>query len=164
MNIDDMEGLDEETRQEIKELQKVTREEYGGNAFGKAYCSIGKILREKNLPTEALIIFNKVKREDSPTWYADAQIEKGLTYYDLNQLEESYQAFDDVKESDGEFHYIMAQYGLGGLLIRDSDKNKALAAWENVKGKGESLSVAKLKFKIGTTLLEDDFSKYDEAR
>lgn len=164
MNIDDLEGLDDATRKEVEELQKVTREEDGGDAFGKAYCSIGKIFREKNLPIEALKIFNKIEREDSPIWYADAQIEKGLTYYDLNQLEESYQAFDEVKESDGEFHYVMAQYGLGSLLIRDNDKNKALVSWRNIKGKGESLSVAKLKFKIGATLLKGDFSEYDEAR
>lgn len=47
MNTDDMEGLDEETRKEIEELQKVTREKDGDEAFAEAQATIGEFLIKK---------------------------------------------------------------------------------------------------------------------
>lgn len=43
MNLDDLEGLDEATLKEIEELEKVTREKDGGEAFSEEKVYIDKI-------------------------------------------------------------------------------------------------------------------------
>ena len=128
MNTDDMEGLDEETRKEIEELQKVTREKDGGES------------------------------------YARAQIGKGLIYYNFNQRKRSYQSFSNINKSDSLTRYVMAQYGMGGILSGDGKIDEALKIWSNIKGLDDSLKTAGLKFGIGIALLNDYFSKYDEAK
>ena len=128
MNIDDMEGLDEETRKKIEKLHKVTREKDGSES------------------------------------YASAQIDKGLIYCNLNQRKQSYESFNNINKSDSLTRYMMAQFGMGGMLAGDGKFNEALKVWSNIKGLGDSLETAGLKFRIGVALLEDGFSEYDEAK
>ena len=54
MNIGDMEGLDEEIRKKIEELQNVTREKDGGDTFAKAQFNIGSVYHENNKLESAL--------------------------------------------------------------------------------------------------------------
>jgi len=65
MNTDDMEGLDEETRKEIEELQKVTREKDGDEAFAEAQATIGEFLIKKKKPEKAIEAWSKVERSDN---------------------------------------------------------------------------------------------------
>ncbi|WP_413518877.1 hypothetical protein [Psychrobacter glacincola] len=46
MDIDDLKGLDEETKKEIEELQKVTREKDGDEAYALAQFNMGKKFEE----------------------------------------------------------------------------------------------------------------------
>ncbi|ABE74136.1 DUF2971 domain-containing protein [Psychrobacter cryohalolentis] len=107
----------------------------------------------------------KVTREkDGNESYASAQIDKGLIYYNLNQRKQSYESFNNINKSDSLTRYMMAQFGMGGMLAGDSKFNEALKVWSNIKGLGDSLETAGLKFRVGVALLEDSFSEYDEAK
>lgn len=107
----------------------------------------------------------KVTREkDGSERYAKAQIDKGLIYYKLNQSKLSYQSFNDVDKTDSLIHYIMAQYGMGAILSEGNDTDRALTIWNKISGLEDSLNAAKIKFRIGTDLLGENFAKYNEAK
>lgn len=164
MSIDELEGLDEVTRKEIEELEKITREKDSSESFAKAKYLIADIFKEENQPIKALKAWDEIRREDSPIWYAKAQIDKGLVYFNLEQSKKSYQAFNNIEKTDSLIHYMMAQYGMGALLTEDNNRDEALIVWNNLKGIGNSLDTAKLKFKIGGVLVGENFAKYDEAK
>ena len=64
MNIDDLEGLDEATRQEIEELQKVTREKDGNAFFAQAQLTKGNLLYKNNKIKEALTAWYSISKND----------------------------------------------------------------------------------------------------
>ena len=59
MNIDDMEGLDEETRKEIEELQKVTRKDHGDKKFASAQLEISNLLISMGYKSKAIVFLKK---------------------------------------------------------------------------------------------------------
>ena len=107
----------------------------------------------------------KITREkDGAQDYAKAQTDKGLIYYNNDQFQESYQAFDNIRKTDSLIRYMMAQFGMGALLIKDDKLDEALVIWNNLRGLGNSLNAAQLKFEIGSVLVGNTFEKYDEAK
>ena len=61
MSINDMEGLDEETRKEIEELLKVTCEEHGGKFFAQAQFNLGALFLEKKYFEKALNTLSNIE-------------------------------------------------------------------------------------------------------
>ena len=107
----------------------------------------------------------KVTRDiDGDESYARAQINKAGIYYNLNQFEDAYQAFLNINKSDSLIYYMMAQYAMGALSSQSDSRAEAITVWSNLKGIGNSLSAAMIKFRVGNNLLSEDFAEYDEAR
>ena len=77
MNIEDMEGLDEETRQEIKELQRITPEKHGNKFFAQAQFNLGATFIKIGNIEEALDTFSNIQHSHSPKLYAVAQYHIG---------------------------------------------------------------------------------------
>lgn len=107
----------------------------------------------------------KITREkDGGGSYAKAQIDKGLIYYKLNHSKLSCQSFDNVDKTDSLIHYMMAQYAIGAILAEGNDTDRALTIWNKIIRLEDSLNAAKIKFRIGTDLLGENFAKYNEAK
>ncbi|MBU5616742.1 DUF2971 domain-containing protein [Psychrobacter sp. TAE2020] len=113
MNIDDLKDLDDETRKEIEELQKVTREKDGGEAFTDARLKIFNLSyysKQRPLGYKALV---DIEKRDNKVSYYLAQINLGLSEKDdINK------SFDRLVElyRDKEFEPISIMISERGLL------------------------------------------------
>ncbi|WP_114701192.1 type 1 periplasmic-binding domain-containing protein [Psychrobacter proteolyticus] len=138
MNIDDMEGLDEETRKEIEGLQKVTREKDGGEAFTEAQLKIFSTSysnEDYSLGYEAL---SKIKETDNKISYYLAQINLALIEKDI----------------------VNSVYKASERLIKLYE-NKEFEPISKVVLKGGFLSVEDVMFKFGSELINKE--EYKEA-
>lgn len=64
MNLDDLKDLDEETRKQLTEWQKVTRDEAGNDAYALVQLRKGNLLYENNKIKEALIAWCSINEND----------------------------------------------------------------------------------------------------
>ncbi|WP_201503284.1 DUF2971 domain-containing protein [Psychrobacter aquimaris] len=138
MNIDDMEGLDEETRKKIEELQKVTREKDGDEAFTAAQLKIFSTSfsnEDYSLGYEAL---SKIKETDNKISYYLAQINLALVEKNID---------NNV-------------YRASERLIKLYE-NKEFELISTVVLKGGFLSVEDVMFKFGGELIDKE--QYKDA-
>lgn len=92
MNIDDLEGLDEETRKEIEELQKVTREKDGDEEYISAQFELEDYM-DKNRKYELGVKYLKnIKEDDGSVYYRALMLIIANQYYSIGDLDASYDA------------------------------------------------------------------------
>ena len=92
MNIDDMEGLDEETRKEIEELMKVTREGDGDEEYISAQFELEDYM-DKNRKYELGVKYLKnIKEDDGSVYYRALMLIIANQYYSIGDLDASYDA------------------------------------------------------------------------
>lgn len=154
MNTDDMEGLDEETRKEIEELQKVTREKDGDEAFAEAQATIGEFLIKKKKPEKAIEVWSKVERSDNSNLYAKLQINIGIAFRECGNIENALKSWRNVTRLDDQEVYAHAQFYIGLALKENGDDREAIQAWNNIKHTDHLELYAKAKLNIGLALIE----------
>ena len=154
MNTDDMEGLDEETRKEIEELQKVTREKDGDEAFAEAQATIGEFLIKKKKPEKAIEAWSKVERSDNSNLYAKLQINIGIAFRECGNIENALKSWRNVTRLDDQEVYAHAQFYIGLALKENGDDREAIQAWNNIKHTDHLELYAKAKLNIGLALIE----------
>lgn len=110
MNIDDLEGLDEDTRKELEELQKVTREG-GGTAFAQAQFGIYNHRidnKQYNLALEAL---KKIRKTDDKEYYELARMNISVIKYSHeNSLEEASEILVELLSDNSWVSSIASRY------------------------------------------------------
>ena len=77
MNVDDLKDLDDKTRKEIEELEKVTRKKDGDEAYAKAQIDKAGIFYDYNKFENAYQAFVNIKKSDSVIYYMMAQYAMG---------------------------------------------------------------------------------------
>ena len=154
MNIDDMEGLDEETRKEIEELQKVMREKDGDEAFAEAQATIGEFLIKKKKPEKAIEAWSKIERSDNSNLYAKLQINIGIAFRECGNIENASKSWRNVTRLDDQEVYAHAQFYIGLALKENGDDREAIQAWNNIKHTDHPELYAKAKLNIGLALIE----------
>lgn len=103
MNIDDLEGLDEETRQQIIKWQKVTREKDGGKAFAEAQLEIYFMTNEIKIYDSSLEVLNNIKYEDDEFDYQFAQMFLCILYfYHKKDIDSAFKSLSNFKFEDSE--------------------------------------------------------------
>ena len=153
MNIGDMEGLDEEIRKKIEELQNVTREKDGGDTFAKAQFNIGSVYHENNKLESALKAWDKIKRTDSPELYAQLRVDIGVMFKQGNDDERALIEWNKVKHSDSPVAYAYAQFYTGRVLYKLNETLESIKAYKNIKREDSLELFIEAQFRIAEILL-----------
>lgn len=161
MNDDGLEGLDEATRKEIEELDKVTREEDGNEKFAKAQLRIGNIFTINRNFENAIKAWKKVNRVDNPEIYTQTQFNIGVAFVESDKDNLALSVFNNIKITDDLHLFSRAQLNIGNIFIRDGDLKSALIAWSNIKRIYSAELYGQAQFNIGLALLKN--SDIEEA-
>ena len=161
MNTDELEGLDDATRKEIEELQKVNREEHGNEKFAKAQLQIGNIFAINRNLESAVKAWEKVTRVDNPEVYTQAQSNTGVAFVESDKDNLALSVFNNIKITDDLHLFSRAQLNIGNIFIRDGDLKSALIAWSNIKRIYSAELYGQAQFNIGLASLKN--SDIEEA-
>ena len=154
MNIEDMEGLDEETRQEIKELQRITPEKHGNKFFAQAQFNLGATFIKIGNIEEALDTFSNIQHSHSPKLYAVAQYHIGEIIESNGDIESALSIWRAINHYDSPEIYAAAQAQIGFVLFEKNDIEEALLVWGNITHSDDSQQYAQAQFNIGICLSE----------
>ena len=161
MNIEDLEGFDDETRKEIEELLKVTRENDGGEAFSEAKWNLSKIYYSYNLLEKSIETNRMIAYTDSKEYYSKAQYNIGIALNGLRKLDEAKKAWLKVIQKDSPIAYARAQYNIAVAFNTVNNTYDATKAWNNVMREGDKHAYAKAQTGIANILFKS--SNYDQA-
>mgnify|MGYP000879659792 CR=1 FL=1 len=125
------------TEQEIKALLQEVGDLYRKGQFDKA----AEILR-------------RIKREDSPELYAEAQFNLGVALRKQGKTEEAIAVYRSIKREDSPETYAKAQFNLGVALGKQGDTEGEIAAYRNITRKDSPEPYAKAQFNLGVVLGE----------
>ena len=154
MNIDDMEGLDEATRKEIEELQRITPEKHGNKFFAQAQFNLGAIFIKIGNIEEALDTFSNIQHSHSPKLYAVAQYHIGEIIESNGDIESALSIWRAINHYDSPEIYAAAQAQIGFVLFEKNDIEEALLVWGNITHSDDSQQYAQAQFNIGICLSE----------
>ncbi len=155
MNIEDLEGLNDEVRKEIKDLLNVTRKKYDEEAYAEAQFSIGSYLGKNGYKKEALYFWKNVKRLENPPIYAQAQYNIGTSLLEMNDLDAAILALNNVEQLDHPLMYTYAQNNIGSIYHNLNDMKRASFAWANVQREYSPNLYALAQLNIGALLKEN---------
>lgn len=149
MSIDDLEGLDEETRKEIEELQKVTREKDGDEAYADAQHDLGNIYASHNYLIQAMEAWENIQKSDGLEVYNYALYNKGLVCVKLEDTVHAIDFWKKVKREWGKEVFIDSKFNLGILYTREQKYDKALKAWNKIRKSDDFKTYIELQAYIG---------------
>lgn len=111
MNIDDLEGLDEETRKKIEELQKVTRERDGGEAFADAQFQIQDYRLANKQYDLSIKTLHKIKESDDKEYYELAKLNIAVIEYNhKNKLDDACNSIVELLEKNSWVEKVASKY------------------------------------------------------
>ena len=135
MNIDDMEGLDEEARKEIEEFQKVTREKDGNESYVSSRFLIfdrSSLLKDYD---KGILALKDIVEEDEAYQYAQ-RILIGAYLYRKKDHESAYELLQYVKEVNSLKNFDFTFLRIASLYIvnpKTRDVSRARVALELCK-------------------------------
>ena len=154
MNIDDLEGLDEDTRKEIEKLLNITREEYGGEAYAESQFEIALALLKKRNFTGAISTWSNIKHSDNSASYARAQFNTGFYLKVIGKPEDALRTWRSISSFDDPASYAGAQLNIGSTLAENSKIQEALIAWGKVEYQHQPKTYSQAQLNIGVALAE----------
>ena len=156
MSINGLKDLDEATWKEIEDLQKVTREKNGGDAFAKAQFNIGSIYFENNNLESALKAWNRIESSDNPELYAQLRVNIGVAFKEQENIEDAITEWSKVERLDSIEAYARAQFYIGSILHKKADDEGALKAWSNIRRSDDLNLFVETQFRIAGILLRNN--------
>ena len=160
MNLDDMEGLDEETRKEIEELQKVIRKSASDEKFSLAQRKLAEIYYRYGLFDEAVRVSKLIEPQDSIEHYKKAQYNIAASYEEQGKTEEALKIWSEI-EADSSEVYSRAQYNIGTIKNDLGKFEEAKKAWAKVKKNGSPKAYARAQYGLASRLIKE--GKEDHA-
>ena len=161
MNIDELEGMNEETRQKIEELLLITREKYEDDKFFEAQYDIAQLLKENEIFKHAHIILRKLEKNakdvDNFKWQHAAQFDIGAIFLEIGDLKNAIWSWQRTKDMNGEGKDRLSQVLIGKLLRDQGDLEGTEKAWQVAKTLDESSSPkfnSEIRLLIGQVLEE----------
>jgi TPR repeat protein len=154
MNIEDMEGLDEETRKKIEELQKVTLEKDGVELFVAAQVTFGKLLFDNGFNSRAIKAYSNIQRSYDSNLYAATQYTIGEILESEGETKKALKYLKNIEHSDDPKIYAAAQYYIGFILSESSDIKGAVSIWSAIKRSDSIKAYIESQFDIGFYLKE----------
>lgn len=159
MNVDDLKGLDEETKKEIEELQKITREKDGDEFFAAAQFNIGNAYFKSNNLKSALEAWNKIENEDNPELYAQLRVDIGVMFKQGDDDERALIEWSKVTRSDSPVAYAYAQFYTGRVLYKLNRSLESIKAYKNIKREDSLELFIEAQFRIAEISLVEGDSK-----
>lgn len=160
MNIDDLEGLDEETRKEIEKLQKVTRKSASDKKFSLAQRKLAEIYYRYGLLDEVIRVSRLIEPQDSIEHHKKAQYNIAAAYEEQGKTEEALRIWSEIEEDSSEI-YSRAQYNIGAIKSDLGKFEEAKKAWDRVKQKGSPEAYAKAQSNLASRFFKE--GKEDDA-
>lgn len=154
MNIDDMKGLDEETRKKIEELQKVTLEKDGVELFVAAQVTFGKLLFDNGFNSRAIKAYSNIQRSYDSNLYAATQYTIGEILENEGETKKALKYLKNIEHSDDPKIYAAAQYYIGFILSESNDIKGAVSIWSAIKRSDSIKAYIESQFDIGFYLKE----------
>lgn len=111
----------------------------------------GDLYRKGQLD-QAIKIWRRIKREDSPELYAEAQFNLGVALRKQGKTEEAIAVYRSIKREDSPETYAMAQLNLGVVLGAQGDTEGEIAAYRNIARKDSPEPYAMAQVNLGVTL------------
>lgn len=137
MNIDDLEGLDEATREKIEELLLVTIEGYGNNKFFEAQYDIAQLLKENELFENAHSILRNLRKNaeniNDFKWQNAAQFDIGAIFLEISDIENAIWSWQRTKNMNGDAVDPLSHVMVGKVLRDQGDLEGAEKAWQLAK-------------------------------
>ncbi len=152
MNIDDMEVLDEETRKEVKVLQKVTRERDGDEEYAFEQLRKGNLLYENSKTKEALIAWHSINKNDIREVFVAAQWNISINLMENDDIEKALPIWRSIKKSDGSEFYAQAQWNIGLSFDNAGNIGEAMRIWSYIEKTEDSSAYAAAQLNIGLIL------------
>ena len=136
MNIDDMEGLDKETRKEVEKLLTVTREKDGDQEYISAQFELSSYMDSIKKYELGIKHLENIKKEDGDVYYRALMFIFISQYFELNNLDESYNAiFEFLADSEFVFDDIRGNaFEIAKRCFYKDDYLKALELFELIGG------------------------------
>ena len=160
MNLDDLEGLDEATRKQIEELQKVTRKSDSDENFSLAQRKLAEIFYKYRLLDEAVRVSKLIEPKDSYEHYKKAQYNIGAVHEEKGDTDAAVKIWSKMKEDSSEI-YSRAQYNIGAIKSDLYEFEEAKKAWNKVKRNGSPEAYAKAQSNLASQLFKE--GKEDDA-
>lgn len=113
-------------------------------------------LYRKGQLDKAIEILRRIKREDSPEWYAKAQFNLGVILGAQGDTEGAIAAYRNIERTDSPETYAMAQLNLGVVLGAQGDTEGEIAAYRNITREDSRERYAKAQVNLGVALREQD--------
>ncbi|MDV2860597.1 tetratricopeptide repeat protein [Psychrobacter sp. CAM01] len=154
MNIDDMEGLDKETRKEIEELLTVTRESESDEQFSLAQRKLAEIFYKNGLLDEAVRVSKLIEPQDNREHYKKAQYNIATVYEEQDKTEEALKIWSKI-EADSSEIYSRAQYNIGTIKNDLGEFEEAKNAWSKVKKSGSPEAYARAQYNLASRLVKE---------
>jgi len=160
MNVDELEGLDEETRKEVEELQKVIRKSASDEKFSLAQRKLAEIYYRYGLLDEAVRVSKLIEPQDSIEHYKKAQYNIAASYEEQGKTEEALKIWSEIKADSSEV-YSRAQYNIGTIKNDLGKFEEAKKAWAKVKKNGSPKAYARAQNGLASRLIKE--GKEDHA-
>lgn len=154
MNTDDLEGLNEATRKQITEWQKVTRDEAGNDAYALVQLRKGNLLYEDNKIEEALIAWRSINESDIREIFISAQWNISTFLMENDNLEGALQIWQRVEKTDDFKMYAQAQFNIGLFYFKLGKNEEAMHVWSNIEREYCTQVYAAAQLNIGLILFE----------
>ena len=103
---------------------------------------------------KAAEIWRRIKREDSPELYAEAQFNLGVILGEQGDSAGAIAAYRSIKREDSPETYAKAQLNLGVILGEQGDSAGAIAAYRSIKREDSPETYAKAQLNLGVVLGE----------
>ena len=105
---------------------------------------------------KAIEILRRIKREDSPELYAEAQFNLGVALQKQGKTEEAIAVYRSIKRTDSPELYAEARFNLGVALQEQGKTEEAIAAYRSIERTDSPELYAKAQFNLGVVLQKQD--------
>lgn len=149
----------------LKVWSLLTIENSSPYIYALAQLNTGIVLENNSKFREALEVWENIKIEHDKEVYAKAMLNSGFCFLKKECIEEALRIWvDNINYEYDKEIYAKAQIAIGSTIAEYYEKN-CIKIWKSVKFENSPQMYAIAQYKIGENIiLEDDFSKYDEAK
>lgn len=101
---------------------------------------------------KAIEILRRIKREDSPELYAEAQFNLGVILGEQGDTGGEIAAYRKITREDSPERYAKAQFNLGTIFAKQGKTGEAIATYRNIAREDSSELYARAQFNLGVIL------------
>lgn len=149
-----MKVLDDETRNQIEEWQKVTRDEAGNDAYALVQLHLGNLLYENNRINDALLAWRNINETDIREVFISAQWNVSTFLMENDNLESALPIWRSIEKTDDYKIYAQAKWNIGLFHFKQHNNEEAIHVWSDIEREYCPQVYAAARLNIGLILFE----------